>query len=172
MMLASQPHSPIKSLILNDIGMIVPSTPLQRIEHMHARNMNFQVWKMQSVIFKQCLLQPVLWILKNGIISQSMEPLLLTKKNCALLTIRQLAKALGHARPRLSHFETYWQAIHCPIFLLFGEDSDFLSQDIITKMLYLQPTTKVTALPDCGHAPSLMEPEQIHLVEEWLECSD
>ena len=41
--------------------------------------------------------------------------------------------------------------------------------EIIKKMLYFQPKTKVVTIPYCGHAPSLMIPDQIKIIEEWLK---
>ena len=63
---------------------------------------------------------------------------------------------------------TYWQSIRCPVLVLRGEESDMLLPEIITKMMYLQPNTKVVTIPQCGHAPSLMTPEQIQIIEDWL----
>lgn len=169
MMLASQPHSPLKSLILNDIGMIVPSAALQRIEtyaHTEHEFSNLEDAKryFQTVLAPIGPLDSKKWdhLTKHGTLAHQDGTLSLAYD-----------PAIGEnfaTRPTPTlHFETYWQAIHCPILLLYGEDSDFLSQDIITKMLYLQPATQIEAIPECGHAPSLMEPDQIHLVEEWLE---
>jgi pimeloyl-ACP methyl ester carboxylesterase len=169
MMLAAQPHSPINSLILNDIGMIIPSTALQRLET-YARNTDsFSSFEEAKNYFQTILspfgsLESEKWdhITKygtkqreNGKFYLSYDPV-----------IGQMC--VNKATPSL-HLEAYWQAIRCPSLVLRGEDSDFLLPDIIRKMIYFQPNTKVKTIPYCGHAPSLMVPQQIQIIEEWLK---
>lgn len=169
MMLSAQPHNPIKSLILNDIGMIIPSTALRRIET-YARNTpafsSFEEARsyFQTILSPFGILEPEKWdhITKYG-----------TKQDNKGKFHLSYDPAIGQIYankviPSL-HLETYWQSISCPILVLRGEESDLLLPSIINKMLYFQPHTKVVTIPYCGHAPSLMVPEQIQIVEEWLK---
>lgn len=169
MMLAAQPLSPIKSLILNDIGMIVPSLALQRIGT-YARNdhgfSSFEDAKsyFQTILAPMGVLDSEKWshITKYSTLASTTEALRLAYDPAIGESF------LNQPTPTL-HLETYWQSIQCPILVLQGEHSDFLPPDILTKMLYFQPKAKVITLPGCGHAPSLMEPHQIGLIEEWLK---
>ena len=61
-----------------------------------------------------------------------------------------------------------WQAIHCPVLLLQGGKSVLLTQEIIEKMRASGPSFELAAFEDCGHVPSLMAPQQIHRVVDWL----
>ncbi|MBI2708067.1 MAG: alpha/beta hydrolase [Proteobacteria bacterium] len=168
MMLAAQPLSPIKSLILNDVGMIVPSLALHRIGT-YARNdhgfSSFEDAKsyFQTILSSIGVLDSEKW---NHITKYST----LASKTGALRLAYDPAigeNFINQPTPAL-HLETYWQSIRCPILVLRGEQSDFLPPDVITKMLYFQPKAKVITLPDCGHAPSLMESSPIRLVKGWL----
>ncbi len=170
MMLAAQPNSPIKSLILNDVGMIIPSMTLQRLET-YARDdhsfLNFHEAKtyFQTVLSPLGIKDPEAWdhitqfgIKRNekGAFSLAYDPV--------------LGQMTSETSPSL-HLDAYWQAIKCPILVIRGEESDFLLPEILTKMLYFQPQAKVVTIPHCGHAPSLMAPEQIQVVEEWLSAN-
>lgn len=168
MMLAAQPNSPLKSLILNDVGMIVPSPALKRQE-IYARNDNI----FQSLHEAKCYFQTVLspsriadpnhWdhITQYGIKRDD-------EGNFRLAYDPAIGHSFANTSSSSLHLETYWQAIKCPILVIRGEESDFLPPEIISKMLYFQPNTKVVTIPQCGHAPSLMTPDQIQVVEEWL----
>lgn len=169
MMLAAQPFSPIKSLILNDVGMIVPSLALQRIGT-YARNdhgfSSFEDAKsyFQTILSPMGVLDSEKWthITKYSTLASATESLRLAYDPAIGESF------INQPTPTL-HLETYWQSIQCPILVLQGEHSDFLPPDILTKMLYFQPEAKIVPLPGCGHAPSLMEPHQIQAIKEWLE---
>lgn len=169
MMLAAQPNSPIKSLILNDVGMIVPSMTLQRLQT-YARNdhvfLSFHEAKsyFQTVLSTFGITDDVLWnhITQYGIKRDD-------QGHFRLAYDPAIGQAFINEPSPSLHLETYWQAIECPILVIRGEQSDLLLPDIITKMLYLQPNTKVVTLPHCGHAPSLMIPEHIQVVKDWLQ---
>ncbi len=62
----------------------------------------------------------------------------------------------------------FWQAITCPVYLLYGENSDILNPAIIAKMKRLQLKLKAKAIKNVGHAPALMDEEQIQLIHNWL----
>ncbi len=168
MMLAAQPLSPIKSLILNDVGMIVPSQALHRIGTYARNDHGFSSFEearsyFQTVLSPIGVLESEKWdhITKYGTLASKGDSLRLAYDPAIGENF------INHPTPTL-HLETYWQSIQCPILVLHGEHSDFLPPDIITKMLYLQPQAKVTTLSECGHAPSLMDASQIRLVEGWL----
>lgn len=168
MMLAAQPQSPLQSLILNDVGMIVPNMALQRLG-MYARNetefsnLEDAISYFQAILAPIGALDPKKWehITKHGTLASSDGKLRLAYD-----------PAIGdnfvnQPVPTL-HLETYWQAIKCPVLILRGEESDCLTPDILTKMLYSQPGLKTITFPACGHAPSLMEKTQIQVIENWL----
>jgi len=169
MMLAAQPHSPIKSLILNDIGMILPSTALQRLKT-YARNahsfINFEEAKkyFQTVLAPFGRLESEKWdhITEHGTREDE-------KGHFSLSYDPAIGQIYPHFGTLSVHLEAYWQSIRCPILILRGEESDFLLPEIVAKMLYFKPHAKIVTIPDCGHAPSLMTEEQIQIVENWLQ---
>ncbi len=61
-----------------------------------------------------------------------------------------------------------WDNMDCPILVLRGQDSDLLSQTTLDEMLRRQPLARAKTFAGVGHAPSLMVPDQIGVVAEFL----
>jgi pimeloyl-ACP methyl ester carboxylesterase len=61
-----------------------------------------------------------------------------------------------------------WAEIRCPTLVLRGADSDVLSRDTVEQMQALRPGVEVLELPGIGHAPALMSDNQIAAVREFL----
>lgn len=62
----------------------------------------------------------------------------------------------------------YWEKIQCPVLILRGKDSDFLTPQLAAKMLRRLPTADIVEFEGVGHVPSLNSPEQLDVVLEWL----
>lgn len=61
-----------------------------------------------------------------------------------------------------------FSSITSPIQIIRGHNSDLLSEQTCQKMLQCQPHARLTQIAGVGHAPSLMKPEQISLVSDFL----
>jgi len=61
-----------------------------------------------------------------------------------------------------------WAAISCPTLLVRGAESPLLPAAIAQEMTRTGPRAELVTFMDCGHAPSLAEPEQIEQVADWL----
>jgi len=166
MMLAAHPNSPIKSLILNDVGMIIPRLALQRILTFASNDNKFLSFHEAKKYF-QTILAPLgiedaeHWdhLTQHSIIRDDKGDFRLAY-DPALGQVSNQANTL--------HLEAYWQAIKCPTLVIRGENSDFLEPEIVAKMQYAQPKAEIATIKGCGHAPSLMAPDQIKIVEDWL----
>ena len=62
----------------------------------------------------------------------------------------------------------YWDEIRCPVLTLRGAWSDLLLSDTAEEMAARGPKAEVVEIEGCGHAPALMDAEQIGLVADWL----
>jgi pimeloyl-ACP methyl ester carboxylesterase len=71
----------------------------------------------------------------------------------------------------LTHFHLwkFWDRIRCPILILRGTNSDFLTDPLLEQMVRRQPEAKVIEFNGIGHVPTLNVPEQIDPVVAWLE---
>lgn len=63
----------------------------------------------------------------------------------------------------------FWQAVTIPCLLIRGGDSDILTQAIADEMLAANPQSVLKTFPGIGHAPTLMEDNQITVIREWLK---
>ncbi|WP_027134491.1 alpha/beta fold hydrolase [Geminicoccus roseus] len=61
-----------------------------------------------------------------------------------------------------------YQAITCPTLLVRGAESPLLPVAVAQEMTRTGPKAELVTFMDCGHAPSLAEPEQIETVADWL----
>ena len=57
-----------------------------------------------------------------------------------------------------------------PVLCLRGEQSTLLTADTAQAMRERGPRAAVALIPDCGHAPALNTPEQIGLIERFLQA--
>ena len=171
MWLAACPHSPVRRLILNDIGPWVPQVGLMRIA--------------------QYLLQPPVHFTSMEEVETYVRKV---HAQFGLLTTeqwRELAQHSVKSLPEGGYRLTYdpkiawpfkeikeinlwsvWEQIRCPVLLLWGEHSDLLSTDIIEQMKIIHPTMEVVTVPHTGHAPALKNAEQIQIIQKWLMNSD
>jgi pimeloyl-ACP methyl ester carboxylesterase len=64
-----------------------------------------------------------------------------------------------------------WQAydaIRCPTLLIRGADSDLLTHETAQVMTARGPRARLHEVPGVGHAPTLVAPEQVAVVREFL----
>jgi pimeloyl-ACP methyl ester carboxylesterase len=79
--------------------------------------------------------------------------------------IRQRVEKGPPARPAL------WpvlQRLPCPTLVVWGTDSDVLSEAQARRMLETLPKGQLAAIPGVGHAPTLMEPVAMDALERFL----
>lgn len=62
----------------------------------------------------------------------------------------------------------YWDRIRCPVLLLRGEDSDLLTVQTAAEMTSRGPGATLVEIAGCGHAPALLDEQQINLVSDWI----
>jgi len=61
-----------------------------------------------------------------------------------------------------------WERVRCPTLVIRGELSDLLSRETAERMKTSGPHAQVIEIPGVGHAPTLMQPDQIAIVRDFL----
>jgi pimeloyl-ACP methyl ester carboxylesterase len=61
-----------------------------------------------------------------------------------------------------------WEQVDCPTLILRGAESDILTRETAQRMCDSKGDVTLVEIPGAGHAPSLMEPDQIAPVVRWL----
>jgi len=170
--LASLPETPIKKLVLNDVGPVIPKETRQLfVKAAKAGSLRYaslaEAQKNMAGVFANF-----------GIIEAELQEAFVQ----ALL--RQDAE--GNWRPdydfgifeyalRLPDigledalFWNFWATVRCPVLVLHGVNSTTLTPAIIAEMRRGRPDIEVVDVPNTGHAPHLMNDEQAELVRRWL----
>ena len=169
MILAAQPNTPIRRLVINDVGPFVPKEAPQRLlEYVGKPPASFA-----SLADAETYLR--------GIYTPFGA---LTDKQWAHITRHSMRRqddgqyALAYD-PKIvapfagmvqADFEMWdvWDAITCPVLVLRGAESDVLRAATAREMQERGPPVELIEIEGVGHAPTLLAPDQVRCVSEWL----
>lgn len=171
MLTAIQPQIPIPvhKLILSDIGPVIPVTALRRMSDYVGKDQRFESVEALEVYIRE--------------ISASFGPL--TDEQWRHLTIHSAKNnsdgTYGFCYdPKISGslkqdnlkgdivLWEYWDQLQVPTLVVRGTESDVLSSEIAKEMQKRGPKTEVIELSGVGHAPILLDEEQIGIVKDFL----
>jgi pimeloyl-ACP methyl ester carboxylesterase len=169
MMLAAQPNTPIRRLVINDIGAFVAKAALQRIAGYVGTDPLFPDLRRLEDYLREVhapfgRLTEEQW---NHLAHHSARP---DPKTGGF----RLHYDPGLAEPFKEGFGSdvdlwaVWELIRCPVLILRGAESDILLQETAEEMLTRGPAAELLEFPGVGHAPMLMDAAQIAAVREWM----
>lgn len=164
MVLAAQSNSPIRRLVMNDIGPFVPAAALQRLGGYVGKDPHFDdmagletYLRLTHATFGAIddagwrhLAQHGHRRLPDGKLGLAYDP------------------AIGRAFAgtiKDVDLSSIWQRISCPVLVLRGADSDLLLASTAQAM---SAKAEIVEVANTGHAPSLMTADQIEIVRSWL----
>ena len=170
MMLAAAPNSPIKRLVINDIGPFIPAEALTRIKTYTSLNPYYPDWESYDAAFRKRfvtfgLKTPGEWEHMARISSERNETTQQFRLNYDTRVIDNVA-TIG-ANDDLNLWPL-WAMVKQQILILHGADSDVLSSDTVHKMMIDKRASSVT-FSGVGHAPALLSADQIGVVKTWLK---
>ncbi len=168
MTLAAQPNTPIRRLVLNDVGPFIPKAALERIAAYVGVQLVFDDLE-QFERYARVIFAPF------GALSDA-QWRVLAEHSARTLPDGRLAFAYdpGIAEPfrtmALDDLDLWsvWDRIACPTLVLRGADSDLLTPAIAAEMTARGPRAALVEIPGCGHAPALMDAPQIATIRDWL----
>lgn len=170
MVLASVAQSPIKRLVVNDIGPEVSRDALMSIAQYIGRTDEFDTQADVEAYLRSiyCEFAPMSdddWAAMARYSSRRTK----TGKWCLKADSR-----VGESfRDSISFFNVdmwdTWDRITCPVLVLRGKDSSFLSEDTANKMLSCGPDTTLVEFDNTGHTPTLRDDEQVNVIVDWLK---
>ncbi len=171
MALAAYPHSPIRRLVINDIGAFISQQALQRIAGYVGQDPRFE--SLEALEAHLRLLYPAF----SGLSDKQWQHL--ARQGSRRCDDQRLGlhydPAIGDYTRAMADEDidlwSLWQQVKCPQLLLWGEESDVLSAATVTRMQQLNPSLALSRWAGVGHAPSLMEEPQIRTLVEWLRQS-
>jgi len=167
MMLAAQPHSPIRRLVINDIGPFIPKAALERIGTYVGKETRFAT--LQEAEAELRLRMAPFGIRKESdwaaILATSLRTL--PDGNYSLAYDPAIGAPFAAEMTDMVLWPV-WDAIKCPVLLLRGVESDLLLRDTAVEMTGRGPCARLAEFAGCGHAPALMEDDQIAAICAFL----
>ena len=166
MMLAAQPNTPIRRLVLNDVGPFIPKAALERIGsyvgldpvfadlaalEAHLRRVHAPFGPLSDGQWAH-LARHSAWPRPDGTLGLAYDPGIAAAFTGALNDVDLWA---------------VWGMIRCPILVIRGAESDLLTAETAARMA-ARPDTTLLTIPGCGHAPALMDPDQTGPIRDWL----
>ena len=169
MTLAAQPNSPIRKLVLNDVGAFLAKGALQRIASYVGTDSLFADLAALEAYLRDVHkpfgpLTDAQW---RHLAQHSARPDP-AGGGLRLHYDPGLAVAFKEGFDQDVDLWTLWDLISCPVLILRGAESDILSEDTAREMLTRGPQAELIEFPGVGHAPMLMEQGQIEAVRGWL----
>ena len=183
MMLASKPNSPIRRLVLNDVGPFVPWQALARLKNMHmgkvARfsDLNDAERHLRVACADFGPLDKEQW---KHVTRYSVRPLeeggygLAWDPAIARTIVGGDRKGIDFGSDLLFGADLWpvWNAVRCPTLVLRGAKSTLLSAATARRMCRSGPKARIVEISGVGHAPWLMSADQIDLVRDFLLAPD
>ena len=173
--LAALPNSPVRRLLLNDVGPAIRYEALLRIGSYLGQPLRFDSAEAGAAYLRSIsagfgLHSTAQWAALSA-------PMF--KADGAQLRLHydpKIAEPFKAVTPELSALgeAALWRAydaIRCPTLLLRGADSDLLSVDTAAAMQQRGPRAKLVEFAGVGHAPTLMQADQVAAVREFLQPS-
>lgn len=168
MFLAAQPNSPVKRLILNDVGPYIPSTALRRIGHYAISPPIFNSFDNAEAYVR------VTYAPFGALTDEQWSHI--TRHSIRQISEYQYVLDYDPALAKNLHFVfrsvnlwPIWHKIKCPALVIHGAHSDILTPGTVAEMESSHPDLQVITIQDAGHAPALMDPAQIRMIEDWLD---
>ncbi len=182
MLLAAKPGSPIRRLVMNDVGPFVPWNALIRLKgHVGAQSRFESLAEVEAYMRQACapfgVLDEAWW---EHLARHSAEPLkgggyrLRYDPNISrgLPVYRDPELPIGPEFLRGIDLWSIWKDVRCPVLVLRGADSEVLPAEVVAKMQRRKANVTVVEFAGVGHAPSLADPEQIRAVRDFLLAPD
>jgi pimeloyl-ACP methyl ester carboxylesterase len=172
MALASQPETPIRRLVLNDVGPVIAAVSLARIGDYLGHAPRFDSIEQAEAFVRfvsatfgsfsdaqwRHLTVHVTRTAADGKVEFAYDPDIAQP-------FREMQAASGGKDVELWPL---YDGITCPTLLLRGATSDLLTHETALQMGQRGPRAKLVVVPSVGHAPMLMNDAQVAPVREFL----
>ncbi len=172
MMLAFMPNSPIRRLVMNDVGPVISIAAINRIAEYVGADPRFRSLDEAERYIRE--------------INASFGPLsdehwrhvvrYYTRRteqgDIALAYDPNIDWILKKEPLEEVNLWPLWDGVRCPVLVLRGMESDVLTAATAQEMQRRKPAMRLVELEGIGHAPALMADEQITLVRDWLLAAD
>lgn len=165
---AASEGSPIRRLVLNDIGPFLPKAALERINTYLGRDLRFT-----DLLELEAHLREV--HASFGPLTDEQWRHLATHSartypdgRLGLAYDQRLGDPMRTGPVEDVDLWPVWDRIRCPVLVLRGQDSDLLLPETADEMTRRGPGARLVEFEGVGHAPALMANDQIEVIQDWL----
>jgi pimeloyl-ACP methyl ester carboxylesterase len=173
MALASLQDNPIGKLVLNDIGPTLDPVALQRIGDYIGQDLHFGSFAEGAAFVRDVSASfgehtDEQWHkLAADVLREGGDGQWVRHYDMGLAEPLRGATADSAKADQAALWAAY-DAIGCPTLLVRGEHSDLLSRDTAQQMLARGPKPQLVEIPNTGHAPTFINPDQIAIARNFL----
>lgn len=167
LILAAMPGTPIRRLVVNDVGPFIPAASLARIGEYLGREWHFPDLAAAEAHTRKAYapfgaLTDAAW---RHLTETSVRP---HPEGGYRLHYDPAIAAQFREPAQDVELWPLWDRIAIPTLVLRGAESDLLLPDTAARMAE-KPGVRLATVPGCGHAPALLDAAQIDLVAAFLE---
>lgn len=172
MVYASMPNSPIRRMLINDVGPRIEPDAIKRLGSYVGQPFSFAnrddaLSRLNQICATFGEHTPQEWETYNG-------PMLVQRDGMWVMHYDpNIAVPFASVNPIMAKAGemAMWHAfkqIHIPMLIVRGGDSDLLSAATVAQMCKLNPYARSIEIPHVGHAPAFVKAEQIALAKEFF----
>lgn len=170
--LAGQANSPVRRLVLNDVGPRLDAAALLRIGEYVGVPMTFT--EIDDAVDYIATIAKPFGLTRREDWRELVEPGL--KREGDRWTLHydtRIAAPFKAVTPEKTAADearlwSLYDGIRCPTLVIRGETSDLLSRATLQEMAKRGPRARTAEIPGVGHAPTLMLPNEIAVVRDFL----
>ena len=172
MVYAAMPNSPIRRMLINDVGPRIEPDAIKRLGSYVGQPFAFAnradaLTRLNQICATFGEHTPEEWEIYNG-------PMLVQRDGKWVMHYDpNIAVPFASVNPIMAKAGevAMWHAfkqIHIPMLIVRGADSDLLSAATVAEMCKVNPYARSIEIPNVGHAPAFIKPEQIALAKEFF----
>jgi cobalt-zinc-cadmium efflux system protein len=172
MVYAAMPNSPIRRMLINDVGPRIEPDAIKRLGSYVGQPFAFAnradaLNRLNQICATFGEHTAKEWEIYNG-------PMLVQRDGLWMMHYDpNIAVPFASVNPIMAKAGevAMWHAfkqIHIPMLIVRGADSDLLSAVTVAEMCKVNPYARSIEIPNVGHAPAFVKPEQIALAKEFF----
>ena len=169
---AAMPNSPIRRMLINDVGPKIEPEAIKRLGSYVGQPFSFAdrsaaLTHINAICATFGEHTPQEWEIYNG-------PMLVQKEGKWVMHYDpDISVPFASVNPMMAKAGemAMWHAfkqIHIPMLIVRGGNSDLLSAATVAEMCKVNPYARSIEIPNIGHAPAFVKPEQIALAKEFF----
>ena len=168
MMLAAQNKTPLRRMVMNDVGPFIPKAALERLTDYLGKDPAFPDRAAAEAYLRE--VHAPFGALANAhwahLTEHSIRPA--DAGGFRLRYDPRIAQAFDPQKIEDVDLWAIWDALSVPVLVLRGAESDLWLAETAAEMTRRGPKATLAEVPGCGHAPALMDERQIAILTEFL----